>query len=194
MKEIQVNEVMVPLNEYATVRDDASLYEAIIELENAQKSYLQSYEPNIYPHRAIIVIDKDNKVVGKISQLDILQSLEPRYRNLSASEDIARTSESGFSRDFLQSMVKQYGLYEHTLSYLCQKAAKVKATEIMYSISKGEVFVKQNDTLQIAVHQLVIGQHQSLLVTDDHKDNIVGVLRLTDVFKLICDEIKSCSL
>ena len=45
-------------------------------------------------------------------------------------------------------------------------------------------------TLDEAVHQLVVGHHQSLLVTDAEK-NVVGVLRLTDVFSEICNLIKT---
>ena len=42
-----------------------------------------------------------------------------------------------------------------------------------------------------AIHQLVMGRHQSLLVTKG-KD-IVGILRLTDVFREISNKISSYS-
>jgi hypothetical protein len=37
-----------------------------------------------------------------------------------------------------------------------------------------------------------MGRHQSLLVT--RGEEIVGVLRLSDVFKKICDSIKACRI
>ena len=56
----------------------------------------------------------------------------------------------------------------------------------MYAIrsyyAMGE-FVGENASLSVAIHQLLLGHHQSLLVTSD-KD-IVGILRLTDVFREI---------
>jgi CBS domain-containing protein len=48
-------------------------------------------------------------------------------------------------------------------------------------------------TLDQAIHQLVVGHHQSLLVTKDGKE-IVGILRLTDVFQEISERIKECGL
>ena len=44
--------------------------------------------------------------------------------------------------------------------------------------------------LDAAIHQLVVGHHHSLLVTKGGE--IVGVLRLTDVFKEVCQRIKEC--
>jgi CBS domain-containing protein len=45
-------------------------------------------------------------------------------------------------------------------------------------------YVQQSDSLELAVHQLVMGHHQSLLVTDGER--VVGILTLTDVFEGIC--------
>jgi predicted transcriptional regulator len=50
----------------------------------------------------------------------------------------------------------------------------------MYTPSEGE-YIEADASLCEAVHMLVMGHHQSLLVTRDKK--IVGILRLTDVFK-----------
>jgi len=43
-----------------------------------------------------------------------------------------------------------------------------------------------------AIHQLVMGHRQSLLVTSD--ENIVGILRLTDVFMHIFQEMSACEI
>jgi hypothetical protein len=40
-----------------------------------------------------------------------------------------------------------------------------------------------------AIHQFVMGHHQSLLVTRSNK--IIGILRVTDVFKEIFNTMKS---
>jgi predicted transcriptional regulator len=61
----------------------------------------------------------------------------------------------------------------------------------MYVPSEGE-YVEENTTLTDAIHHLVMGHHQSLLVTK--KNKIVGILRLTDVFKEVTQIVKSCSL
>ncbi len=53
----------------------------------------------------------------------------------------------------------------------------------MYKLSQGE-YVKEDSGLNEAVHQLIMGHHQSLLVS--RGEEIVGVLRLTDIFMEIC--------
>ena len=59
----------------------------------------------------------------------------------------------------------------------------------MYKPSEGE-YVKEEASLNEGIHQLIVGHHQSLLVTRDKE--IVGVLRLSDVFREICHMIKTC--
>ena len=55
--------------------------------------------------------------------------------------------------------------------------------------------MNEHDTLDIAIHRLVMGHHQSLLVTRDNDiKNIIGILRKTDVFMAICEAFKSCDL
>ena len=56
---------MVPLSEYATVPEDASLYEAVVALEKAQKEFKthlvkapEEFGSKRHPHRAILVLDK----------------------------------------------------------------------------------------------------------------------------------------
>jgi hypothetical protein len=55
MKTILVQELVVPLSEYATVSENASLYEAVLALELAQ----EEFDHTKYRHRGILVLDKD---------------------------------------------------------------------------------------------------------------------------------------
>ena len=79
MKTLIVKQLMVPLSEYTTVSKDASLYEAVMALEKAQAAF----DPDRHQHRAILIYDKTNQIVGKISQIDILRALEPGWREKS---------------------------------------------------------------------------------------------------------------
>ncbi len=184
MKSIQVKELMVPLAQYATVSEDATLYEAVVALKAAQ----ECLDPSRHKHRAILVYDAKKRIVGKLSQLDVLKSLEPKYEDIGKLDAISRF---GFSREFVSSMLKNYGLWEKPLQDLCKKAAQKKVKDIMYTPGKGE-YISDEDSLDAAIHQLIMGQHQSLLVT--HGEEIVGVLRLTDVFEAVCDAMKACAL
>ena len=49
----------------------------------------------------------------------------------------------------------------------------------------------ENATLAEAIHILVMGHHQSLLVT--RGDEIVGILRLTDVFSAVFQSLATLS-
>jgi CBS domain containing-hemolysin-like protein len=86
-------------------------------------------------------------------------------------------------------MLKEYHLWEEPLDNICKKAAKIIVKTIMYAPTEGE-YVREDATLEEAIHQLVMGRHQSLLVTTG-KD-IVGILRLTDVFREIANRISEC--
>ena len=75
METMTVKDLMVPLSGYATVSEEANLSEAVKSLKKAQGEFDQTRDR----HRAILVIDKNNKVIGKISQLDVIKALEPKY-------------------------------------------------------------------------------------------------------------------
>jgi Mg2+/Co2+ transporter CorC len=100
----------------------------------------------------------------------------------------------GFSDDFFKSTLEQYHLWEKALENLCEKAVALKVRNIMYTPGKGE-FVNENATLDEAIHRLIIGHHHSLLVTADRDPReIVGVLRLTDVFEFVSKAMHECLL
>lgn len=191
MKVIRVKDLMVPLQDYATVQEDALLHEAVQALEEAQKRFLAEAKERRYPHRAVLVLNQTGKVVGKLSQLDVLRSLEPKYNDLFDSKATDRTSASGFSPSFLRNMISSFGLYDRPLMDLCRKAASIKVRDCMYTPSNSE-FVQAEDTLEVAVHQLIVGQRQSLLVLQGQE--IVGVLRLVDVFSQIGNLIQTCAI
>jgi CBS domain-containing protein len=180
MKSIKVKEIMVPLNEYATVDEDATLHEALLALEDAQQRFAQ----NRYKHRAILVFDRNRDIVGKLSQLDVIRGLETGYKKIG---DLKGVSRSGFSPEFIKSLIEQYSLWQRPLDEICRKAGRIKIKDIMYTPTERE-YVEEEASLDEAIHQLVMGYHQSLLVT--RRGKIVGILRLTDVFTEICNVIK----
>ena len=61
----------------------------------------------------------------------------------------------------------------------------------IYSPTEGE-YVAEDATLDVVIHPLVMGHHQSLLVTRDKK--IVGIIRLIDVFAETSQTMKTCEL
>jgi CBS domain containing-hemolysin-like protein len=184
MERIKVKDLMVPLDQYVCVSQSDTLFEAVVELEQAQTKYMSKG----YPHRAVLVCDKGGKVIGKLAYLDVLRALEPRYSELT---DMKKVSGFGLSSEFMKSMMDRYELWKAPLDDLCRKAAQVQLGSIVSAPLEGEV-IDQNATLDKAVHQMIMGHHQSLLVTSE--GSIVGILRLTDVFKEVSDRIKACKI
>jgi len=188
VKTIAIKDLMVPLDEYATVSEDATLFEAITALEHAQETLDRNRY--LYLHRAVLIYDKNNKIVGKISQLDALRALEPKYEDLG---DLGGLSRTGFSPRFLKTMLKQEALWDSPLKDICTKAASFKVKTFMYTPTEGE-YIDEGASLDEAIHLLVMGHHQSLLVTRGEDKAIIGVLRVTDVFAEVFQIMKQCEI
>lgn len=190
MKSRNVRDMMVPLAEYATVPETATLLDAVKALKKAQAAFDQQR----HRHRAILVIDEANHIVGKMSQHDVVEALEPNYKEMRNQTEDGSIHRLGLSDAFFKNSLEQYHLWEKALEGLCRKAADLKVKEIMYSPVKGE-FVKESATMDEAIHRLIIGRHHSLLVTSDRDSSqIVGILRLSDVFEFVDDSLLECEL
>ncbi|MEW5722735.1 MAG: CBS domain-containing protein [Thermodesulfobacteriota bacterium] len=184
MKQIMVKDLMVPLSEYATIGEGATLYEAVLALEKAQADYSR----RLCPHRALVVLNDEGRVVGRLSQWDVFRALEPKYL---AMGDQSSLSRAGFSPQFLRDLMEQFALWDKPLADICNRAAGTKVKDFMYTPSAGE-YIEAAATLDQALHIFVMGHHHSLLVTSAGR--IVGILMLPDVFKVVCERMKACEV
>lgn len=185
MHKYLVKDLMVSISEYATVEIGTPLIEAVQILEKAQAKYTGSK----YQHRAFLVMDKCGNVVGKITQLNALQAIEPKFDFVN---DIAEIKKFNFSEDYmveLRAMYREQGkiINKKTLAI----ASKKKVEEFMQSHSPGE-YISETGSLDQAIHKLVTGKHLSLLVTKD--DKITGVLRVADVFTAVFGELTALKI
>ena len=179
-----VKDLMVPLSDYATVSENATLSEAVAALKASQKAFNQGK----YRHRAILILNAAGKVVGKVSLMAILRGLEPKYDQMLSDRGALHV---GFTMKFQREMIEQLKLWEEPLERLCQKAAKVKVKSFMTE-PKDREMITSEATLNEAIHQLVMGNHQSLMVKSG--DTVVGVLRITDVYDLVAQAVTECEL
>ena len=163
---------MVPISEYATVSKGATLFEAVMALEKAQEEFTRTR----YSHRAVLVLGKDNRVVGKLSQLDFLRALE---MNGAPTEDRSDLRKFGFSSKAIVSHQEQQRIGTTSREEVIRSAAELKVEDCMQALSEGET-IDLTTSVDTATHQLITGRHLSLLVTDG--TDIVGILRLSDVF------------
>jgi CBS domain-containing protein len=182
MKKKLVHELMVPLAKYASVSQEATLFEAVMALEKAQEKFDQTR----YRHRAVLIYDDEGNIVGKVSQLDVLRALEPKYKAMDIPGSLSRF---GLTKRFQETMINELRFWDKPMDDICRKASRIKVKEFMYTPGEGE-YINEDETMDRAINQLVMGHHQSLLVMKD--DKIVGILRATDVFMEIVRVMKAC--
>jgi CBS domain-containing protein len=177
-----VKDMMVSVAEYATVSEEATLFEAVVTLERAQRNFDKSQ----YKHRAILVFGAGGRIVGKVSQLDVVRCLETSAQD---ADDYGAVERFGFSPVFIRSTHETFGQWQKPLDDICRRSANIKVKDIMYTPDEGE-YVDEEASVDAAIHQLVGGRHQSLLVS--RGADVVGILRLSDVFMEVCRAIKGC--
>ncbi len=180
MKCYLVKDLMVPISEYATVPEAATLFEAVLALEKAQEQCQQSR----YSHRAVLILDKNKRVIGKLSQMDFLCALEPRDADL---DQIRKFNQFGFTRKAVALQQEEYLKKSPPILDVYSTAAKLKVTDFMQRPAEGE-YVDENTSVDMTLHQLTAGSNLSLLVTRGKE--IVGVLRLVDVFAAVFHAMK----
>ncbi len=186
MNKFTVKDLMVPLSEYATVQEGSTLFDAVLALEKAQEEF--DYEHTPYHHRAVLILNKDKKVIGKLSQLGVLRAMLPKNELIQQIEDISRF---GFSTSLINSLREKYRLEESILDGIYKKAIQMKVEDYMQTPSEGE-YVDEKTSIDTAMYQIVIGTHLSLIVT--RGDKIVGLLRMSDVFAAVFHAMKSGEL
>lgn len=179
-----VKDLMVPLSEYATVSEEATLSDAVAALKQSQADFDQEK----YRHRAILALGADGQVVGKVNFQAVLRSLEPKYDDMLSDK---RPMHTGFTRLYQKAIFDSMRLWQDPMDQICVKAAQIKVKNFMVKPIDNEM-IEMDASLGEAIHQLVLGHHQSLLVIDAKQ--VVGVLRLTDVFEVVSSAILACKL
>ncbi len=178
MNKRKVKDLMIPLSEYAVVPENATLMEAITELDKA----ILKLPPGRQKHRAVLVADSNKKIVGKIGHQAFLKALEPKYKVLGDRETLDRV---GLQDEFVESMMQHYQYFQDDLSDLCSRASNMKARDVMHHVSES---VDEDDSLAEGAHKLIINHALSILVIRDEK--VVGVLRISDLFEELTSEMK----
>jgi len=178
-----VKTLMVPLSKYAMVPATATVLEAVVTLEKAQEDYGETH----YPHRAVLVYDENRKIVGKVCQTNVIQALEPDFTRKLGEDSLTRF---GISDEFIETTLDQSNFWKIPMRTLCHAAGALKVSDVMHSMTAGE-FIRADAPLREALSLLTSGCLNSLLVSEG--DDVVGILRLTDVFDHVCLEMKAGS-
>jgi predicted transcriptional regulator len=173
-----VKDLMIPIDEYAVVHKEDSLYDAILALEKSQ----QRLSLGRQPHRAVLVVDDNKNVIGKIGHLSFLKALEPDYQ-LRDKADLL--SQAGVGADIETAMMDHFNLLYDSFFEICKRTRFLKVKEVMHPVMEN---IDEDSSILEAIHKLVMWETLSLLVK--RKSKIVGILRLSDLYTEVSDYVK----
>lgn len=176
---MKVKELMIPVDQYVTVHKDATLFDVFLALDADLK-----VKGLGHAHRDVLVLDDNGELLGKITMIDIFQSLEPNYRRITDG----KVEHEVLTSEYVASIFREFDLWSDSLPNLCTSGKESSVLEVMHTPLEGE-FVSEDDDLERAIHRYMVGVHQPLLVRDNN-GKVSGVLRFGDVF----EKIRACML
>lgn len=171
---------MVSKDEYVTLKDSSSLYEAVMELNRQQK------ENGELAHTTILIKNDSGKIVSHLNIFDVMRGIEPKYNEVSS------LSRFGISDDLVEQIFRESEPWAYPLDELCSKAPRILIKNIMLDFSKAEM-IRVDDDLNRAMHRIVVNQLHSLMVFDENKE-FSGILRSIDLFNLLRSQVEACKL
>jgi CBS domain-containing protein len=181
MTMVQVKELMTRLSEIPIVDENATLFEAVLEIGIARAKRSAGMRSP-----AALVVDGGKKVAGFLEFRNMLLGLDAGFGELAES-----ARKSGLSADVIRSELQKSGLLKDALDGLCQKAGETSIKSIMTRPGKdrtteGDVSVGE------AAYRMVESGQEYLFVLDG--DVVEGIISLTDVLGYICDTVRACRL
>ncbi|MFP4369998.1 MAG: HPP family protein [Candidatus Kapaibacterium sp.] len=179
MRSTKVRDLMIPLSDYPKVHKNVTFYEAVKTLELAQKNL----KGNQYPYRAVLVYDDDGSIIGKIGHRSFLKALEP---NRHIYDEVEKLSRQDLSSTYIDSMMHHMEMWEDNIMDFCHIAQSVKAEDMMQNPNES---ISADDTIAQAIHIIVMWNSLSILVKE--KGKIIGLVRITDLYKEVADYILS---
>lgn len=183
MEKMKVKDLMVPADQFPKIADTASLYDALSALETAQEDFLSGKSLQ----RIILVENGKKQIIGKISPIDLFKGLERKYNQVNVEDTLDK-----FGLKYIWStMRKEYNLWESPFKDLCRKAGDVHIKDFVNIPNEGQT-VDSNDTLSKCFHLFVVNRHDTLFVME--KNQFIGMLRFTDVYKEVARTMKECKI
>ncbi len=180
-----VRELMVTAAKCGCIHQDVTIREAILMLQRGHDGPHAGGEALKYG--ALLVLNNDNLVVGKLSPTEIVINMDPIYHSQQGPEPIAHTATAGLTPALLKSLTRNSPSRCESFEHICQSVLILKVKDCM-SPTHSNGCVLESETLEEAIHKLAKSSNQSLLVTSEVK--IVGILRLSDVFQQLAQESK----
>lgn len=178
MDDKTVGDLMLPLEEYATIREGCTIGEALAVLSKSQLGL--TYDR--HQHRAVLVLNRVGEVVGKLTHLSIIRSLDT---DLLREGDRASLARAGLSPEFVNRLIRGARVFSGSLTRMARTASRVRVEDAMVPVGEG---IERETPVGDAIRQMALLHAQSLIVLDRGK--AVGIIRLSDVFEEVADLIR----
>lgn len=179
MKKILVKDVMIPISNYVTLKEENTLLDVFRILEESKTN-------SSHAHRDAIVVDEKGSFKGKITMIDILKALEPNYNKL-----FKNYRDGTLTKEAVLNAARKMKLWEEPMQTIFERGMGIKVSEVMHLPNDGE-FIQENDSHEKALHKYVMGAHQPLIVKNG--DQVTGLLRFGDLFEIVRNQMLTCDL
>ena len=175
---IRVRDVMLGPDEYATISPNLSLRTAMGELSEHDFGLCGSRKH----HRAVLVVDDSQHILGELTHWSILRSLEPHFLD----DAVSSMERAGLGAELMRSVLEENDPFNGNLDQLCRAAGPTRVIDAMVPT---EERIDEDAPLTRAIHRMVADRIQTILVVRDQ--DVVGVLRLCDLFKGVATRIRN---
>jgi CBS domain-containing protein len=163
-EEKSVADVMIPIEEYTTLKGDQTIGEAVFKLKESFASKVSTSRIMETGHRSVFVLDERDRVQGILAITDLLEGIMPAY--LSAPKPSLADSIQ-YSPMFWK------GMFTREVNVL----AKKKIKEIM---SPAPLAIDGESNLMEAAGMMIENRVRRLAVM--RSGEVVGVIREQDLF------------
>ncbi len=164
IEEKRIIGVMVPITDYTVLTGEETLKEAVFKLKKSFTSPLSTNRIMETGHRSVLIMNKQNKVKGIFSIIDLLGLLLPSY--LSCSKPSTADSIQ-YSPMFWNGM----------FSKAIKDNSMMKIKEIM---SPSPLIIDGHDSLMEAAYMMHVNDTRRLIVM--LSGEVVGIIREQDLF------------
>ncbi len=164
-RESRVRDIMVPLSCFSSIREDRTVADALDVVLQSFAGAVTTSTVQETLHRSILVMDRDDEVIGIITFTDLLRALEPSYVRLLNESPVVADSR------YLQSPS-----FSGMFTIMARDLVSRQVREVM---SEAPPVIGADANLMEAVSTLLNRGLRRLLVTEE--GNVVGVVREQDL-------------
>jgi len=174
---LYVRDFYVPLDKYPHICASCSIKEAY--------SLMHSSLSEKHKYRTILVYDDINQLLGYLSVRDLMYAMGPEYIKKQVPK---KSFQPQFLDEIPHDLTALSLIWQDEFTRKIRDAAKKPVSEVMAPLLSP---VYLDDQVAKCIHQMLKDDVFMLPVVEE--ENVIGVIRLFDMFELIADYLETCS-